>query len=85
MHKFVFIFTPQSYKKKAIYANISQFLFTFHQIPCKLGEHHKTLLESSFVHLFTRFFTTISDNLIINFCQFEDYVGNKNTLRYKNI
>lgn len=31
-------------KKKAIYANISQFLFTFHQIPCKLGEHHKTSL-----------------------------------------
>lgn len=37
-------FTPQRYKKKAIYANISQFLFTFHQIPCKLGKHHKTSL-----------------------------------------
>ena len=30
--------------KKAIYTNISQFLFTFHQIPCKLGEQHKTSL-----------------------------------------
>ena len=38
------IFAPQRYKKKAIYANISQFLFTFHQIPGKLGEHHKTSL-----------------------------------------
>ena len=31
-------------KKKTTYTNISQFLFTFHQIPCKLGEHHKTSL-----------------------------------------
>ena len=35
---------PRRYKKKAIYANISQFLFTFHQIPYKLSEHHKTYL-----------------------------------------
>ena len=35
---------PRRYKKKAIYTNISQFLFTFHQIPCKLGEHNKTSL-----------------------------------------
>ena len=31
-------------KKKATYANISQFLFTFHQIPCKLGEQNKRSL-----------------------------------------
>ena len=42
-------------------------------------------LIRTFIHSFTRFLTTISDNLIINFCQFEDYVGNKNTLRYKNM
>jgi hypothetical protein len=42
-------------------------------------------LIRTFIHSFTRFLTTISDNLIINFCQFEDYVENKNTLRYKNI
>ena len=40
-------------------------------------------LIRTFIHSFTRFLTTISDNLIINFCQFEDYVGNINTLRYK--
>ena len=34
----------QKYKKKATHTNLSQFLFTFHQIPCKLGEHHKTSL-----------------------------------------
>ena len=36
-------------------------------------------LIRTFIHSFTRFLTTISDNLIINFCQFEDYVENKNT------
>ena len=36
-------------------------------------------LIRTFIHSFTRFLTTISHNLIINFCQFEDYVGNKNT------
>ena len=35
----------QKYKKKATHTNLSQFLFTFHQIPCKLGEHNKTSLE----------------------------------------
>ena len=35
---------PSTLQKKAIYTNISQFLFTFHQIPCKLGEHNKTSL-----------------------------------------
>ena len=35
---------PSTVQKKATYANTSQFLFTFHQIPCKLGEHHKTSL-----------------------------------------
>ena len=41
---------PSTVQKKAIYTNISQFLFTFHQIPFKLGEHHKTLLESSLLN-----------------------------------
>ena len=36
-------------------------------------------LIRTFIHSFTRFLTTISDNLIINFCQFEDYIENKNT------
>ena len=49
---------PDVTKKKAIYANISQFLFTFHQIPCKLGEHYKILLESLFVQSFRSFYTS---------------------------
>ena len=44
--------------KKATYANISQFLFTFHQIPCKLGEHHKTSLGLRYV--FSKLFSILS-------------------------